>query len=110
GRGVRMVRKKQDIRVGPRPVLRWTLDVFEATTEIAGVVVAVPAEDVAFWRRRRRTCRKVHAVVAGGSERQESVARGLAAVPAAAPWILVHDGVGPGITPSLGRAAARDNR
>jgi 2-C-methyl-D-erythritol 4-phosphate cytidylyltransferase len=96
-----MGRKKQDIRVGARPVLRWTLDVLEATGEIEGVVVAVPAEDVPAWRRRLRGCRKVRAVVAGGAERQESVARALAAVPPTAPWILVHDGVRPCITPEL---------
>jgi 2-C-methyl-D-erythritol 4-phosphate cytidylyltransferase len=103
GHGVRMGRKKQDIRVGARPVLRWTLDVLEATPEIRGVVVAVPAEDVTVWRQRLRSCRKVRAVVAGGVERQESVARGLAAVPHTAPWILVHDGVRPCITPALVR-------
>jgi 2-C-methyl-D-erythritol 4-phosphate cytidylyltransferase len=96
-----MGRKKQDIRVAARLVLRWTLDVFEATGEVQGVVVAVPAEDVQVWRRRLRGCRKVRAVVAGGPERQQSVARGLAAVPPAAPWILVHDGVRPCITPEL---------
>jgi 2-C-methyl-D-erythritol 4-phosphate cytidylyltransferase len=101
GRGVRMGRKKQDIRVGDRPVLRWTLDVFEATPEVAGVVVAVPAEDVPGWRRRLRPYRKVRAVVAGGAERQESVARGLAAVPATASWVLVHDGARPCITRQL---------
>jgi 2-C-methyl-D-erythritol 4-phosphate cytidylyltransferase len=98
-----MGRKKQDIRVGARPVLRWTLDVLEATREVEGVVVAVPGEDVLAWRRRLRACRKVRAVVAGGPERQESVARGLAAVPATAAWILVHDGVRPCITPALVR-------
>ena len=103
GRGVRMGRKKQDIRVGARPLLRWTLDVFETAPEIAGVVVAVPAEDVGAWRRRLRPCRKVRAVVAGGPERQESVARGLAAVPPATPWILVHDGARPCITRDLVR-------
>ncbi len=103
GRGVRMGRKKQDIRVGARPLLRWTLDVFETAPEIAGVVVAVPAEDVSAWRRRLRPCRKVRAVVAGGAERQESVARGLAAVPPATPWILVHDGARPCITRDLVR-------
>jgi 2-C-methyl-D-erythritol 4-phosphate cytidylyltransferase len=87
-----MGRKKQDIRLGGRPLLRWTLDVFEGVPEVAGVVVAVPAEDVAAWRRRLAGCRKVRAVVAGGRERQESVARGLAAVPPTAAWILVHDG------------------
>jgi 2-C-methyl-D-erythritol 4-phosphate cytidylyltransferase len=103
GHGVRMGRKKQDIRVGARPVLRWTLDVLEATPEIRGVVVVVPVEDVAVWRQRLRSCRKVRAVVAGGVERQESVARGLAAVPQTTPWILVHDGVRPCITPALVR-------
>jgi 2-C-methyl-D-erythritol 4-phosphate cytidylyltransferase len=103
GHGVRMGRKKQDIRVGARPVLRWTLDVLEATPEIEGVVVAVPAEDVTAWRRRLRPCRKVRAVVAGGAERQESVAHGLAAVPRTVRWILVHDGVRPCITPELVR-------
>lgn len=110
GRGVRMGRKKQDIRVGTRPVLRWTLDVLEATGEVEGVVVAVPAEDVGAWRRRLRGCRKVRAVVAGGSERQESVARGLAAVPPAAPWILVHDGARPCITPELVRRVVEATR
>jgi 2-C-methyl-D-erythritol 4-phosphate cytidylyltransferase len=105
-----MGRKKQDIRVGARPVLRWTLDVFDATAEIAGVVVAVPAEDVEVWRRRLRRCRKVRAVVAGGAERQESVARGLAAVPPGAPWILVHDGVRPCITPALVRRVVEATR
>lgn len=110
GRGVRMGRKKQDIRVGARPVLRWTVDVFEAMREIEGVIVAVPAEDVSLWRQRLRGCRKVRAVVAGGPERQASVARGLAAVPAAAPWILVHDGVRPCITPALVRAVIEATR
>ena len=103
GRGARMGRKKQDIKVGTRPVLRWTLDVFEATGEVEGVVVAVPAEDIQSWRRRLRGCRKVRAVVAGGTERQASVARALAAVPSTAPWVLVHDGVRPCITPGLVR-------
>jgi 2-C-methyl-D-erythritol 4-phosphate cytidylyltransferase len=105
-----MGRKKQDIRVGARPVLRWTVDVFEAMREIEGVIVAVPAEDVSLWRQRLRGCRKVRAVVAGGPERQASVARGLAAVPAAAPWILVHDGVRPCITPALVRAVIEATR
>jgi 2-C-methyl-D-erythritol 4-phosphate cytidylyltransferase len=103
-----MGRKKQDIRLGARPVLRWTLDVLEATREVEGVVVAVPAEDVEHARRRLRAA-KVQPV-AGGSERQESVARGLAAVPPAAPWILVHDGARPCITPELVRRVVEATR
>jgi 2-C-methyl-D-erythritol 4-phosphate cytidylyltransferase len=110
GRGVRMGRKKQDIRVGARPVLRWTLDALEATRAVQGIVVAVPVEDVPAWRRRLRGCRKVRAVVAGGEERQESVARGLAAVPPTAAVILVHDGVRPCITPELVRRVVEATR
>ena len=112
GRGLRMGRKKQGLPLFGRAVLRWTLDVLEATPEVTGVVVAVPPEDVASWQRRLSACTKVRAVVAGGTERQESVARGLAAVPAAAGWILVHDGVRPCITPALVTrvvAAAREH-
>jgi 2-C-methyl-D-erythritol 4-phosphate cytidylyltransferase len=101
GRGVRMGSKKQGLPVFGRPILRWTLDVLEATPQVAGVVVAVPPEDVVSWRRRLRGCRKLRAVVAGGTERQDSVARGLAAVPASVGWIAVHDGVRPCITPRL---------
>ncbi len=101
GRGVRMGRKKPGILIAGQPVLRWTLDVFEATRGVAGVVVAVPAEDVGAWRRRLGDCRKLRAVVAGGAERQASVARALEAVPADVGWIVVHDGVRPCITPAL---------
>jgi 2-C-methyl-D-erythritol 4-phosphate cytidylyltransferase len=96
-----MGRKKQGLPLAGRPVLRWTLDVLARTPVVAGVVVAVPAEDVAAWRRRLRGCRKLRAVVAGGGERQDSVACGLAAVPAAAGIIVVHDGVRPCVTPAL---------
>lgn len=112
GRGVRMGRKKSGIVVAGRPVLRWTLDVFQRTPGVAGIVVAVPAEDVATWRRRLAGYRKVEAVVPGGKERQESVQRGLEAVPGDAAWIIVHDGVRPCITPDLIRrvlAAAREH-
>jgi 2-C-methyl-D-erythritol 4-phosphate cytidylyltransferase len=96
-----MGRKKPAIRLAGRPVLRWTLDVLAATAAVRGVVVVVPAEDLAAWRRQLRGRRKVKAVVAGGAERQASVARGLAAVPADVPWIVVHDGVRPCISPAL---------
>ena len=113
GRGVRMGRKKQDIRLGGRPVLRWTLDVLRGDpARSTGVVVAVPAEDVEAWRRRLAACRKVRAVVAGGARAPgvggAGSGRGAAGPPA---WILVHDGVRPCITPELvasgGRGGAR---
>jgi 2-C-methyl-D-erythritol 4-phosphate cytidylyltransferase len=98
-----MGRKKQDIALVGRPVLAWTLRALAAVRGVQGLVVAVPREDVAAWRRRLRGHRKVRAVVAGGAERQASVARALAAVPADVPWVVVHDGVRPCVTPGLVR-------
>jgi 2-C-methyl-D-erythritol 4-phosphate cytidylyltransferase len=96
-----MGKKKQDLLLGGRPVLWRTVDALRRASALEGIVVAVPAEDVAGWRRRLRGCRKVRAVVPGGEERQESVARGLEAVPAGVGWIVVHDGVRPCVTPEL---------
>jgi len=101
GQGVRMGRKKQGLMLAGLPVLRWTLDVFEATAGVSGVVVTVPADDLDSWQRRLAGCRKVRAVVAGGAERQESVRLGLEAVPVDVAWVAVHDGVRPCITPEL---------
>jgi len=47
-----MGQKKPGTHLAGRPVLRWTIAVFGATREVAGVVVAVPTEDVATWRWR----------------------------------------------------------
>lgn len=110
GRGARMGRKKQEVRLGGWPVLRWTLEVFERSREIQGVVVAVPREDVSRWRRWLRACRKVRAVVAGGRERQASVRRALGRVPATVRWVVVHDGVRPCLTPGLLRDVLRAAR
>ena len=101
GRGVRMGQKKQAMRLAGRSVLEWTLDVFEAAAAVEGVVVTVPAEDVAAWTAQLAGVRKLRAVVAGGAERQDSVRLGLAAVPADVPWVAVHDGVRPCIDPEL---------
>jgi 2-C-methyl-D-erythritol 4-phosphate cytidylyltransferase len=101
GQGLRMGQRKPGLVVAGLPILRWTLDVLEATPGIDGVVVAVPAEEVPPWRGQLAGCRKVRAVVAGGAERQESVRLGLEGVPAEVGWVAVHDGVRPCITPAL---------
>jgi 2-C-methyl-D-erythritol 4-phosphate cytidylyltransferase len=110
GRGRRMGAKKQGLRLLGRPVLCWTVEAVEAAPAVAGIVVAVPAEDVAAWRAVLAGCPKLRAVVAGGEERQESVARGLAAVPAEAELVAVHDGVRPCVTAQLIERLVADAR
>jgi 2-C-methyl-D-erythritol 4-phosphate cytidylyltransferase len=100
GQGVRMGAKKQGLRLRGRTVLRWTLEALGAAA-VEGIIVAVPAEDLAAWRRRLRGAPRLAAVVAGGVERQASVAAGLQAVPAEAGLVVVHDGVRPCVTADL---------
>jgi 2-C-methyl-D-erythritol 4-phosphate cytidylyltransferase len=84
--------------------LMRVIDVAVGTAVAAsdGVVVVLPADDVAghrnVWHSERGAA---VAVVAGGSTRSESVRAGLAAVPSSATVIMVHDGARPFASPGL---------
>ena len=93
---------KQYLWLAGRPLLVHTLRALGASRGLDGVVVAVPTDRIAATRRlltRHRVA--VLDVVEGGRSRQESVWRGLQAVPAGPRWIVVHDGVRPFITGDL---------
>ena len=90
-------RPKQYLRLGRTPILVATLRALARTSGLAGIVVAVPEAHVAATRRllARQRVPKIHDVVAGGADRQESVWRALQRVPERARWVVVHDGVRP---------------
>ena len=94
---------KQFLALGGAPILVHTLRALAGSRALAGLVVVVPAERVAATRRllARGRVPRVHAVVAGGRERQESVWCGLQAVPADAELVLVHDAVRPFVSAAL---------
>jgi 2-C-methyl-D-erythritol 4-phosphate cytidylyltransferase len=81
GSGSRFGGPKQFATLGDRRVIDWACD--HVTDVSDGVVLVVPPEDVG-WN-----------TVAGGSTRAESVRRGLAAVPADADIVVVHDAARP---------------
>ncbi|MBE0618603.1 MAG: 2-C-methyl-D-erythritol 2,4-cyclodiphosphate synthase [Proteobacteria bacterium] len=91
--------RKQFLSLGGRPLLVQTLLRLLAWPELAGAVVVVPEEEVAWTRGLLEGAGvpRVHRVVAGGVERQDSVRRGLAALTEAGPddLVFVHDGVRP---------------
>ena len=104
GTGTRMGtrRPKQYLGLGGTPLLVHTLRALARAPCVTGLVVAVPAERVEATRRllgRHRVPRHCE-VVAGGTERQESVWLGLQAA-GDAEWVLVHDAVRPFITAAL---------
>jgi 2-C-methyl-D-erythritol 4-phosphate cytidylyltransferase len=94
GEGRRFGEPKQFVRLAGRAVVEWSV---EAAGRVAdGVVLVVPEASVG-----DRATVDADRVVAGGASRSASVRAGLAAVPAEAAVILVHDAVRPLATPAL---------
>jgi 2-C-methyl-D-erythritol 4-phosphate cytidylyltransferase len=93
GRGERFGAPKQYEPLGGRRVLDWALDAAAARSE--GVVLVVLPE------RAGDPEPAATAVVGGGATRSASVRAGLAAVPAEADVVLVHDAARPLAPPEL---------
>jgi 2-C-methyl-D-erythritol 4-phosphate cytidylyltransferase len=87
GTGTRFGERKQYLPLAGARVLDWALR--GALTWSDGVVLVVPPDVVGDPEP------DVHAVVAGGATRSASVRSGLAAVPADADIVLVHDAARP---------------
>ncbi|WP_436794836.1 IspD/TarI family cytidylyltransferase [Actinospongicola halichondriae] len=92
GGGSRFGGPKQFVEVAGRRVLDWSIAA--ARSVVDGVVVVLPLSDAA-------SPVDADAVVAGGPTRADSVRHGLAAVPADATIVLVHDAARPAATPAL---------
>ncbi|HEQ60303.1 MAG TPA: 2-C-methyl-D-erythritol 4-phosphate cytidylyltransferase [Firmicutes bacterium] len=91
---------KQYLELAGRPILAHTLALFENSPAIDRIIVISPQEEIPFCREQvvsRYGFRKVHDIVAGGAERQDSVRNGLAALPdpRGDDIVLIHDGVRP---------------
>lgn len=90
--------KKTYIEVAGLPILGHTLRTLSRIPDVGRIWVVAAAADVAFCREQviaRYAIPKVAGVLAGGSTRQESVYRGLCAVPTSADLVLIHDGARP---------------
>ncbi len=93
GSGVRFGERKQYLALGEARVLDWSLRAAAAHTD--GIVLVVPADVVDDAES------EVDVVVAGGDTRSASVRAGLAAVPADAEVIVVHDAARPVPVPGV---------
>jgi 2-C-methyl-D-erythritol 4-phosphate cytidylyltransferase len=92
GSGARFGKAKQYEPIGGARMIDRSVSTAAAASH--GVVVVVPAADVA----REVGLHAPHRVVAGGATRSESVRAGLAAVPAEATVVCVHDAARPLVT------------
>src|SRR3989338_6146661 len=94
------------------PFLVQTLRVLRRGPSIRWFIPVVGARQRVFVRRllRWHGITKALAPVAGGASRAESVARGFAAVPRAARWILIHDAARPCVSEPLIASVVRGGR
>lgn len=103
GTGQRMNTKtlpKQFLELHGKPILMYTLEVFEQHPQIDGIVVVMLESWIGYTERliERYGLTKVKAITAGGATGQESIYNGLCKAQELFPTdstVLVHDGVRP---------------
>jgi len=86
-----------------RPLGSYALDVFRACRDVSEILLVVAPEDVERARGEllRPGSPKSERVVAGGEERQASVAAALGEIGPACDLVVVHDGARPFLRPEL---------
>ncbi len=102
GSGKRFGGKKQFLSLWGKPVLLHSLERFEASPLVKGIVVATSEDEIGFVEEcvRKAGLRKVTAVIAGGRERQDSVRLGFEKIPPC-DVVLVHDAARPFVTAEM---------
>ncbi len=105
GKSKRMGTKadKAFVNLGTKPVITYSLKAFEECPDIDGIVLVVRKDrlEAAKGMVKMFGFAKVQDVVAGGNERQTSVANGLAVLGDEVKIVAVHDGARPCVKPEL---------
>ena len=104
--------RKPFVRLNGRPLLLYTLRALQDSPSIRWITLVVRAQELNEARRiiKRHGITKALAPCVGGSSRAESVAKGFAALPREAAWVLVHDGARPCVSRELIRRAVQLGR
>jgi len=103
GRRMNASINKQYLTLSGKPILAYTLDVFERCPLIKEIILVVNKEEFRICQQqvlKPYRYRKVH-LVEGGDTRQESVYKGLKAVNPRADIVMTHDGARPIIEESV---------
>jgi 2-C-methyl-D-erythritol 4-phosphate cytidylyltransferase len=85
--------------LGGKPVIAHTIDAFERTSCVDEIILVGRSDSLPELRKLLGAKTKVHQVIAGGLERQDSVRIGLDHLDAKADFVAVHDAARPLITP-----------
>lgn len=103
GSGERFGTRKQTALLNGRALVAWSADVLAASARVSGLVLVVTPgdEDALSGVLAPGAARKLHATVAGGATRQDSVRHGLERVPAGTTHVLIHDAARPCLSGTL---------
>lgn len=111
GQRLRAGMKKQFLSLGGKPILSHTLVPFERCPLIRSILVVVGEEDLEYCLREviePYHYQKVLKIIPGGKRRQDSVKKGVEALPEDTEIIVVHDGVRPFVTPEMIEASIQE--
>ena len=104
GRRMGVPTPKQFLTLGGHPLMVHALQTLQRTHNVDAIILAVP-ESVRDWVLHdiveRHGLTKVRQVIAGGTERQDSVRLALAATTDDCEVVLVHDAVRPFVTSAM---------
>ncbi|MEN6350592.1 MAG: 2-C-methyl-D-erythritol 4-phosphate cytidylyltransferase [Syntrophomonas sp.] len=95
---------KQYLLLKGRPILTYSLDVFEKCDLVNEIVIIANPREVEYCEReivRKYGYKKVNKVIAGGKERQDSIWNGLRQLGRDTGYVAVHDGARPFISYDL---------
>ncbi len=86
-----------------KPVVAWSLLAFERCPDVDRIVLVVRKDQLIASKAvvKMFGISKIHAIVAGGNKRQESVQAGLAACDIDTRYVVVHDGARPCVTSEM---------
>ena len=92
---------KAFLNLGSRPVIAWSLLAFERCQDVDQIVLVVRKDQQTAAKALVRMfgISKLHAIVPGGKERQDSVMAGLKEIDADTRIVVVHDGARPCVRP-----------
>ncbi|KAJ52213.1 2-C-methyl-D-erythritol 4-phosphate cytidylyltransferase [Clostridium tetanomorphum] len=99
GKGTRMGKgiNKQFLKIKDKPILVYTLEVFNNHPKIDRIILVAAKEEVQYCKSNiveKYNINKVKSIVSGGKNRQESVFNGLKEI-RDANIVLIHDGARP---------------
>ena len=100
GKRMGMTVKKQFIQLKGKEILVRTLEALAEVPAIEGILVMVSREDMDVCQEllNEYHIEKVKGILLGGSTRQESVFKGLSALPKDCTMVVIHDGARPLVT------------